>query len=101
MGKVFKWKNISNLGLSRSPDPTRPDLKLAPPDNKMSSLSQARMEVEQLRREAAIKRIPVSQVVEDIKRFAMDHMMQDHLIVGFASEKANPFREKTWSCEVL
>ncbi len=31
----------------------------------------------------------------------MDHMMQDHLIVGFASEKANPFREKTWSCEVL
>jgi len=67
----------------------------------MSSLTQARMEVEQLRREAAIKRIPVSQVVEDIKRFAMDHMMQDHLIVGFASEKANPFREKTWSCEVL
>jgi len=68
---------------------------------KMSSMTQARMEVEQLRREAAIKRIPVSQVVEDIKRFAMDHMMQDHLIVGFASEKANPFREKTWSCEVL
>jgi len=67
----------------------------------MSTITQARMEVEQLRREAAIKRIPVSQVVEDIKRFAMDHMMQDHLIVGFASEKANPFREKTWSCEVL
>lgn len=37
----------------------------------------------------------------DMQRFAMDHMMQDHLIVGFASEKANPFREKTWSCEVL
>ena len=33
----------------------------------MSSMTQARMEVEQLRREAAIKRIPVSQVVEDIK----------------------------------
>ena len=30
-------------------------------------MTQARMEVEQLRREAAIKRIPVSQVVEDIK----------------------------------
>lgn len=37
----------------------------------------------------------------NMQRFAMDHMMQDHLIVGFASEKANPFREKTWSCEVL
>merc|ERR1711992_239016 len=74
---------------------------ISPHESKMSSMTQARMEVEQLRREAAIKRIPVSQVVEDIKRFAMDHMMQDHLIVGFASEKANPFREKTWSCEVL
>jgi len=66
-----------------------------------STVTQQRMEVEQLRREAAMKRIPVSQAVDDIKRFAMDHMMQDHLIVGFASEKANPFREKTWSCEVL
>ena len=36
-----------------------------------------------------------------MQRYAMDHMMQDHLIVGFASEKANPFREKTWSCEVV
>ena len=35
------------------------------------------------------------------QRYAMDHMMQDHLIVGFASEKANPFREKTWSCDLL
>jgi len=66
-----------------------------------STVTQQRMEVEQLRREAAMKRIPVSQAVDDIKRFAMDHMMQDHLIVGFASEKANPFREKTWSCDLL
>ncbi|TRY75724.1 hypothetical protein TCAL_04953 [Tigriopus californicus] len=66
-----------------------------------SVVQQQRMEVDQLRREATMKRIPVSQAVEDIKRYAMDHMMQDHLIVGFASEKANPFREKTWSCEVL
>merc|ERR1739846_290047 len=66
-----------------------------------TALQQQRLEVEQLRREAAMKRIPVSQAVEDIKRYAMDHMMQDHLIVGFASEKANPFREKTWSCDLL
>ncbi len=32
-----------------------------------SVLQQQRMEVEQLRREAAMKRIPVSQAVEDIK----------------------------------
>lgn len=35
------------------------------------------------------------------KRYAIEHMLHDHLIVGFPSEKANPFREKTWSCEVL
>ena len=113
-----------------------------------SLVQQQRMEVEQLRRAAAMKRIPVSQAVEDIKvredkgrnigkiserrflsqycrsdslcdnfhvflrpspfihqprmqRYTAEHMGQDHLIVGFASEKANPFREKTWSCDLL
>ena len=32
-----------------------------------TALQQQRLEVEQLRREAAMKRIPVSQAVEDIK----------------------------------
>merc|ERR1739836_351375 len=59
-----------------------------------TALQQQRLEVEQLRREAAMKRIPVSQAVEDIKRFALENMMQDHLIIGFPSEKANPFRRK-------
>ena len=40
-------------------------------------------------------------IIINSQRYAMDHMMQDHLIVGFASEKANPFREKTWSCDLL
>merc|ERR1712008_196523 len=52
-----------------------------------TALQQQRLEVEQLRREAAMKRIPVSQAVEDIKRYAMDHMMQDHLIVGFPAKR--------------
>jgi len=65
------------------------------------TIVQQRLENEQLRREAAMKRIPVSQAVEDIKRYALEHMMTDHLITGFASEKANPYRERTWSCEVL
>merc|ERR1712083_1050345 len=77
---------------------TRKELNM---ESMNTALQQQRLEVEQLRREAAMKRIPVSQAVEDIKRYAMDHMMQDHLIVGFASEKANPFREKTWSCDLL
>ena len=35
------------------------------------------------------------------QRYTIDHVMQDHLIIGFPSEKANPYREKTWSCQVL
>merc|ERR1712127_113208 len=65
-----------------------------------TALQQQRLEVEQLRREAAMKRIPVSQAVEDIKRYAMDHMMQDHLLTGFHGKNSNPFREKS-SCQVL
>ena len=37
----------------------------------MSNLQQQRMVVEQLRREASIKRISVSQAVEDIKVIVM------------------------------
>jgi len=66
----------------------------------MSSLSQARVEVEQLRREAAIKRIPVSQVVEDIKRYILDNEDSDCLVVGFTGKNSNPFKEKS-SCQVL
>jgi len=66
-----------------------------------SAISQCRQEVDQLRREAAIKRIPASQAIEDIKRYTIDHVMQDHLIIGFPSEKANPYREQTWRCQVL
>ena len=115
--------------------------------------------VDQLRREAAIKRINVSQAIEDIKvstiisslghtnqalvtfspffvapmtfgwghkkqggknhkmwsysalilstlvlfplqKFISDHENEDYLLVGFPSQKSNPFREKS-SCSVL
>ncbi|CAG9132735.1 unnamed protein product [Plutella xylostella] len=55
---------------------------------------------EQLRREAAIKRIPVSSAVADIVKFITDHEQEDCLLVGFSSQKVNPFREKS-SCTVL
>jgi len=66
----------------------------------MSSVTQARIEVEQLRREAAIKRIPVSQVVEDIKKYILDNEPADCLVVGFGGKNSNPFREKS-SCQVI
>lgn len=85
----------------------------------LSNLQQQRIMVEQLRREAAIKRINVSQAIEDIKvkptlqmsfkklikfsilqKFISDHENEDYLLVGFPSQKSNPFREKS-SCSVL
>lgn len=66
----------------------------------ISNLQQQRQVTEQLRREAAIKRISVSQAVADIMKFISDHEQEDCLVVGFSSEKANPFREKS-SCILL
>ncbi|XP_069990092.1 guanine nucleotide-binding protein subunit gamma-1-like [Penaeus vannamei] len=56
--------------------------------------------VEQLRREASIKRTPVSEAVEDIKQFILQHEQEDYLLIGFSSQKNNPFREKS-SCDIL
>ncbi|CAG4930830.1 unnamed protein product [Colias eurytheme] len=69
-------------------------------DMMVSTLQQQRAVTDQLRREAAIKRIPVSAAVSDIVRFISEHEQEDCLLVGFTSQKVNPFREKS-SCTVL
>jgi len=66
----------------------------------LSNLQQQRLMVEQLRREASIKRVPISEVVEEIKNFINAHEQEDYLLIGFSSQKANPFREKS-SCEII
>lgn len=80
----------SNIGLSDT----------AVMDMMVSTLQQQRAVTEQLRREAAIKRIPVSAAVADIVKYIDDHEQEDCLLVGFSSQKVNPFREKS-SCTVL
>jgi guanine nucleotide-binding protein G(I)/G(S)/G(O) subunit gamma-12 len=69
-------------------------------DMMISSLQQQKRVTEQLRREAALKRMLVSQAAQDIIKFINDHQQEDCLLVGFSSQKANPFREKS-SCNVL
>lgn len=69
-------------------------------DMMISNLQQQRQVTEQLRREAAMRRITVSQAVQDIMKFISEHEQEDCLLVGFSSQKANPFREKS-SCTVL
>lgn len=69
-------------------------------DMMITNLHQQRQITEQLRREAGIKRITVSQAVQDIMKFITEHEQEDCLLVGFSSQKANPFREKS-SCTLL
>lgn len=69
-------------------------------DMVVSNLQQQRAINEQLRREAAIKRIPVSQAVADIVKYVTENEQDDCLLVGFSSQRVNPYREKA-PCTVL
>lgn len=69
-------------------------------DMVVSNLQQQRAITEQLRREAAIKRIPVSQAVDDIIKYITEHEQEDCLLVGFSNQRINPFREKS-PCTLL
>jgi hypothetical protein len=66
----------------------------------MSAVQQQRKVIEQLRREAQVRRVNVSQAVDDLKKYVHDHENDDFLLVGFHSQKANPFREKG-NCSIL
>lgn len=61
-----------------------------------TNLQQQRQITEQLRREAALKRITVSKAVEDIMKYITEHEQEDYLLVGFSSQKSNPFRERSY-----
>ncbi|XP_076253967.1 guanine nucleotide-binding protein subunit gamma-1 [Rhynchophorus ferrugineus] len=65
-----------------------------------SNLQQQRAITEQFRREAAIKRMQVSASVKEIIKYITEHEQDDCLLVGFSSQRVNPFREKT-PCSVL
>ncbi|KAG4074063.1 hypothetical protein HA402_014268 [Bradysia odoriphaga] len=65
-----------------------------------TNLQQQRSIVDQLRREASSQRLPVSQACADIVKYVTEHEQEDCLLVGFSSQKVNPFREKS-SCTVL
>ncbi len=56
--------------------------------------------VEQLRHEAAIQRLPVSEAVAEIKKFCEQRQDADVLINGFAKTNDNPFKEKG-GCTIL
>ena len=65
-----------------------------------STLQQQKLVVEQLRKEATIKRVLISQAVQDILKYIKERENDDYLLKGFSSQKANPFREKN-SCRII
>ena len=56
--------------------------------------------VEQLRAEAAIQRLPVSEAIAEIMKYCDQRQETDVLIKGFAKQSDNPFREKG-GCAIL
>jgi len=63
-------------------------------DMMIANLHQQQQTNEQLRREVAVRRILVSQAVQDILKYIQEHEPDDCLVKGFSSAKSNPFREK-------
>ena len=63
-------------------------------------LAQQRKLVEQLRLEAAVPRVRVSECIEDIMRYCEQHTSEDVLINGFLKPGDNPYKEKG-GCTIL
>lgn len=56
--------------------------------------------VEQLRIEAAVHRITVSESIAEIMKFCQQRQDEDVLMKGFAKQNDNPFKEKS-SCSII
>ena len=57
----------------------------------MNNLTQMKIQNEQLRREAKLKREKVSKTLNDMKVFIDEHRNEDYLIVGFSKKDQNPW----------
>lgn len=57
-----------------------------------SQLQAMKKQVMQLRQEANIQRITVSQACEDLMKYCMEHQKTDVLVTGI-SQSENPFKE--------
>ncbi|CAG0891804.1 unnamed protein product [Darwinula stevensoni] len=58
----------------------------------MSQVQTMKKQVLQLRHEANVQRIPVSQACEDLIKYCCEHQKTDVLVTGI-SQSENPFKE--------
>ena len=67
-----------------------------------AKVQEQKLVVEQLRQEASIKRIKVSQAIEDLKKFVIEKQHEDILLTGFNNVKQNPYYKKSsCTCELI
>ncbi|XP_065197327.1 guanine nucleotide-binding protein G(I)/G(S)/G(O) subunit gamma-7-like [Sycon ciliatum] len=64
-----------------------------------AAVQSARKSVEQLRSEAGISRMKVSQAAQDLVGYCTTHQVNDPLLVGIPNNE-NPFKEKV-NCLIL
>ncbi|XP_019602567.1 guanine nucleotide-binding protein G(I)/G(S)/G(O) subunit gamma-4 [Rhinolophus sinicus] len=75
-------------------------MKEGMPSSSTTSISQARKAVEQLKMEACMDRVKVSQAAADLLAYCEAHVRDDPLIVPVPASE-NPFREKKFFCTIL
>ncbi|XP_048223759.1 guanine nucleotide-binding protein G(I)/G(S)/G(O) subunit gamma-4 [Perognathus longimembris pacificus] len=68
--------------------------------NNTTSISQARKAVEQLKMEACMDRVKVSQAAADLLAYCESHLREDPLLTPVPASE-NPFREKKFFCTIL
>lgn len=70
-----------------------------PGERLLSQIQMVQGQVTQLRQEASIKRIPVSQACSDLMKYCEEHQHTDVLVTGI-TQSENPFKE-TKACSIL
>ncbi|KAK3591846.1 hypothetical protein CHS0354_005042 [Potamilus streckersoni] len=64
-----------------------------------SQIQNLQKQLAQLRQEASVQRIPVSQAIEEILKYTSQHAQDDALVVG-VNQSDNPFRDQK-NCIIL
>ncbi|PAV65375.1 hypothetical protein WR25_04487 [Diploscapter pachys] len=61
-----------------------------------------RKQIDQLRNERNMKRMPISVTTAEILKYTQDNAREDVLLTGFPNDKMNPYRPKSsFQCNLI
>nr|XP_055164789.1 guanine nucleotide-binding protein G(I)/G(S)/G(O) subunit gamma-4 isoform X1 [Nyctereutes procyonoides]XP_055164790.1 guanine nucleotide-binding protein G(I)/G(S)/G(O) subunit gamma-4 isoform X1 [Nyctereutes procyonoides] len=93
-------KSVLQVARHLTSSPMGSRMKEVMSNNSTTSISQARKAVEQLKMEACMDRVKVSQAAADLLAYCEAHVREDPLIIPVPASE-NPFREKKFFCTIL